>query len=53
LLTVAGEIEMPLGNFPGRMTVIGLSDQRTAIWSVIPLAEPQMQEIETLGAPTS
>jgi hypothetical protein len=52
LLTVAGEIRMPLGNFPRRMTVVGLAGQRTAIWSVIPLAEPQMQEIEALGAPS-
>ncbi|WP_192244625.1 hypothetical protein [Mesorhizobium silamurunense] len=52
LLTVAGEIHMPLGYFPRRMTVVGLSGQRTAIWSAIPLAEPQMREIEALGAPS-
>jgi hypothetical protein len=52
LLTVEGEIRMPLGNFPRRMTVVQLTGQRTAIWSVIPLAEPQMQEIEALGVPS-
>ena len=52
LLTVAGEIQMPLGNFPRRMTVVGLTGQRTAIWSAIPLAQPQMQEIEALGFPS-
>ncbi|CAN7744416.1 hypothetical protein LJR234_006778 [Mesorhizobium amorphae] len=52
LLTVEGEIRMPLGNFPRRMTVVGLTGQRTAIWSVIPLAEPQMREIEALGDPS-
>ncbi len=51
LLTVSGEIQMPLGHFPRRMTVIGLGGNRTAIWSCIPLAEPQMQEIEALGDP--
>lgn len=51
LLTVSGEIQMPLGHFPRRMTVIGLTGDRTAIWSCIPLAEPEMQEIEALGDP--
>lgn len=51
LLSVAGEITMPLGNFPRRMTVIGLSGGRTAIWSAIPLREPEMQKIEELGTP--
>ena len=52
LLTVAGEIRMPLGNFPRRMTVVRLRGRRTAIWSAIPLAEPEMREIEALGDPT-
>jgi hypothetical protein len=52
LLTVEGEIRMPLGNFPRRMTVIGLTGRRTAIWSAIPLAEPQMREIEAIGEPS-
>lgn len=52
LLTVEGEIRMPLGNFPRRMTVVGLTARRTAIWSVIPLAEPLMREIEALGDPS-
>lgn len=51
VLTVSAEIRMPLGRFPRRMTVIGLSDHRTAIWSCIPLAEPQMRKIEALGEP--
>ena len=51
LLTVAGEIRMPLGNFPRRMTVVGLSGGRTAIWSAIPLREPEMAEIEALPRP--
>jgi len=51
LLTVAGDIRMPLGNFPRRMTVVALPGGRTLIWSAIPLREPEMQEIEALGAP--
>jgi hypothetical protein len=51
LLTAAAEIRMPLGNFPRRMTVVGLRGGRTAIWSAVPLAEPQMREIEALGEP--
>ena len=51
LLTIAGEIAMPLGRFPRRMTVVGLAGGRTAIWSAIPLREPEMARIEALGAP--
>lgn len=51
LVTVAGEIRMPLGNFPRRMTVVALSRGRSAIWSAIPLREPEMREVEALGAP--
>lgn len=52
LLTVAGDIPMPLGNFPRRMTVIGLGGQRTAIWSAIALDTAEMARIEGLGAPS-
>jgi hypothetical protein len=51
LLTVVGQIPMPLGNFPRRMTVVGLGDGRTAIWSPIALAEVEMRRIEALGEP--
>ena len=51
LVTVAGEITMPLGNFPRRMTIAALRGGRSAIWSAIPLREPEMREIEALGAP--
>ena len=33
------------------MTVVGLTGRRTAIWSAIPLAEPEMLQIEALGVP--
>lgn len=52
LLTVAGEITMPLGNFPRRMTVVAVPGSRTAIWSPIPLREPEMARIEDLGEPS-
>ena len=52
LLTVVGQIPMPLGNFPRRMTVIGLPGSRTAIWSPIALPEAEMRRIEALGTPS-
>jgi hypothetical protein len=52
LLTVAGDIPMPLGNFPRRMTVIGLGGHRTAIWSAIALDAAEMARIEALGRPS-
>lgn len=50
LWSVAGEITMPLGHFPRRMTVVRLAGRRLAIWSGIPLREPAMQQLESLGA---
>ena len=51
MLSVAGEIHMPLGIFPRRMTVVGLRGGRTAIYSAIALDEPEMARIEALGRP--
>jgi hypothetical protein len=51
LLTVVGQIPMPLGNFPRRMTVVALPNDRTAIFSPIPLVEDEMHRMEELGAP--
>lgn len=51
LLTVTGEIVMPLGYFPRRMTAVGLAGRRSAIWSAVPLREPEMHLIEALGPP--
>jgi hypothetical protein len=51
LLTVVGQIPMPLGHFPRRMTVAALSGKRTAIFSPIPLPDADMARIEALGAP--
>jgi hypothetical protein len=49
IMTVAGTIRMPLGLFPRRMTVIALEDGGSAIWSPIPLGEPEMARIESQG----
>jgi hypothetical protein len=51
LMTVVGQIPMPLGNFPRRMTVIGLNGSRTALFSPVPLVEAEMERIEQLGEP--
>ena len=48
--TVAGEIDMPLGHFPRRMTVITLQGGRLAVWSAIPLQEPAMAQLESMGS---
>ena len=52
ILTVTGEIEMPLTRFPRRMTVVALTGGRTAIFSAIALDEPEMARIEQLGRPS-
>lgn len=51
LLTVQGELPMPLGDFPRRMTVARLKDGRLVIFSAIALDEPEMQAIEAFGRP--
>jgi len=51
LLTVVGQIPMPLGNFPRRMTVVGLSGNRTALFSPIPLVDEEIARIEAVGRP--
>lgn len=50
LYTVAGEIDMPLGHFPRRMTVVSLQGGRLAVWSAIPLREPEMEQLESMGS---
>ncbi len=51
ILTVAGEIEMPLGHFPRRMTAVRLSGDRSLIFSAIALKEHDMRRIEAMGWP--
>jgi len=52
LLSVEGEIHMPLGRFPRRMTAVALSDGRTVLFSPVALDEPAMIEVEALGSPS-
>lgn len=51
IISVAGEIVMPLGRFPRRMTVVRLGDGRSAIWSAIALGEAAMAQLEAFGRP--
>ena len=52
ILTVAGEIDMPLGHFPRRMTVVALAGGGTAIYSAIALDAAEMARSEAMGRPT-
>ncbi|MDB5438104.1 MAG: hypothetical protein JWM33_531 [Caulobacteraceae bacterium] len=51
ILTTVGEIHMPLGEFPRRMTVVRLADGRLVIYSAISLDEPEMAALEAFGRP--
>jgi hypothetical protein len=51
ILTVVGDIHMPIGDFPRRMTVVRLSDGRLVIYSAIALDEDEMAALEDYGAP--
>lgn len=50
LWTVEGEIVMPLGRFPRRMTVVALRGGRLAVWSPVPLDRPAMAQLEAQGS---
>lgn len=52
LLTVEGDLPMPLVKFPRRMTVVRLHDGRLVVFSAIALAEPAMKELEAFGTPS-
>ncbi len=49
--SVEGEIQMPLGRFPRRMTVVTLQDGRTVVFSPVALHEGAMRDVEKLGTP--
>ncbi|HEY9024182.1 MAG TPA: hypothetical protein VIP05_07765 [Burkholderiaceae bacterium] len=52
ILTVTGDLRMPLAHIPRRMTVVRLADGRLVIFSAISLAEAQMRELEAYGRPS-
>ncbi len=49
--TVVGDIHMPIGDFPRRMTVVRLADGRLVIYSALSLGEAEMAALESFGAP--
>jgi hypothetical protein len=51
ILTVVGEIHMPLMDLPRRMTVVRLRDSRLVIFSAIALDEGEMAALESYGTP--
>jgi len=51
ILTVVGEIHMPLMDLPRRMTVVRLSDASLVIFSAIALDEEEMSALEGYGRP--
>jgi hypothetical protein len=51
LLTVTGNLPMPMGEFPRRMTVVRLRDGRLIIFSAIALDAPEMEALEAWGTP--
>lgn len=46
-----GEINMPIGKFPRRMSVVRLNDNRLIIFSAVALDEANMAKLEALGQP--
>jgi hypothetical protein len=51
ILTVVGEIHMPLMDLPRRMTVVRLADASLVVFSAIALDEDEMSAIEAYGRP--
>jgi hypothetical protein len=51
MLTVVGDLHMPIGDFPRRMTVVRLDDGRLVVFSAIALDEDEMQALERFGTP--
>jgi hypothetical protein len=51
LLSVSGDLHMPVGDFPRRMTVVRLQDGRLVVYSAIALDEAEMRALEAFGEP--
>lgn len=51
MLTVTGDIHMPLMELPRRMTVVRLHDARLVVYSAIALDEDEMLALEKWGRP--
>jgi hypothetical protein len=51
ILTVTGDIHMPLMDLPRRMTVVRLNGSRLIVFSAIALNEDEMTKLEAYGRP--
>jgi len=51
LFSVTGDLHMPVGDVPRRMTVVRLHDARLVIYSAIALDANEMRALEALGEP--
>ena len=49
ILTVVGNIPMPVGDMKRRMTIVRLRDGRLVVYSAIALDEPEMRALEDYG----
>ena len=49
ILTVTGDVPMPLAHLKRRMTIVRLRDQRLVVYSAIALDEDEMARIEAYG----
>ncbi len=49
LVTVTGELQMPLGEFPRRMTVARMDDGALVVFSAIALNEAEMRALDAWG----
>jgi hypothetical protein len=52
IVTVVGDLKMPLLKLPRRMTAVRLKSGDLVIFSAIALREPEMAELNALGPPT-
>jgi hypothetical protein len=52
LLSVTGDLHMPVGDVPRRMTVARLADSRLVVYSAIALDEAEMAALEAFGTPS-
>lgn len=52
LLTVTGDIHMPMVHLPRRMTVVRLHDGRLVIYSAIAMDEDEMAALQAWGTPS-
>jgi hypothetical protein len=51
ILTVVGEIHMPLMDLPRRMTIVRLTDASLVVFSAIALDADEMSALEAYGRP--